>query len=343
MAALILTRADVARLLDLDDCIAAVEDAFRQHVLGTAIPPAVVGIHADAGAFHIKAAGVHAPTPYFAAKINGNFAANRERFGLPTIQGVVVLADLTNGTPLAIMDSIEITILRTGAATAVAAKYLARDEPLVVTIAGCGSQGRVQLRSVAAVRRVSQVHAFDTNTDAARCFARDMAPVIGVPITPASDLAAVVAQSDVVVTCTTSRRAIIHAGQIKEGAFVAAVGADNPEKQEIDAHVLRSSKVVVDVVEQAATIGDLHHAIAAGVMRREDVYAELGEIVVGRKPGRRSNRDVFIFDSTGMALQDVAAAALVYERARREHVGRFVALNDPAAPRTPLASLSWRM
>src|SRR5205823_3785153 len=134
---------------------------------GTAIPPAVVGIHADEGAFHIKAAGVHAPTPYFAAKINGNFSGNRERFGLPTIQGVIVLADLRNGAPLAVMDSIEITIQRTGAATAVAVKYLAREGPAVVTIAGCGSQGRIQLRGVAAVRPIVEVHAYDSDADAA--------------------------------------------------------------------------------------------------------------------------------------------------------------------------------
>ena len=118
MAALILTRADVAALLDLPDCINAVEEAFRQHALGSAVPPAVLSIHADHGAFHIKAAGVHTPAPYFAAKVNGNFSGNRERFGLPTIQGVIVLADLNNGTPLAIMDAIEITMMRTGAATA---------------------------------------------------------------------------------------------------------------------------------------------------------------------------------------------------------------------------------
>ena len=179
MPALILTRRDVARLLDLHACIAAVEDAFRQHALGTAVPPAVLGVHADAGTFHVKAAGVRAPTPYFAAKINGNFSGNGERFGLPTIQGVIVLADLANGTPLAIMDSIEITIQRTGAATAVAARHLALDGPAIVTIAGCGLQGRIQLRSVAAVRPIREVYAYDLSPAAARRFAIEMGEVIG--------------------------------------------------------------------------------------------------------------------------------------------------------------------
>jgi alanine dehydrogenase len=331
--ALILTRKDVAALLDLDACIDAVEDAFRQHALGTALPPSVLGIHAEHGGFHIKAAGVYAPAPYFAAKINGNFTGNRERFGLPTIHGVIMLADLNTGVPLAILDSIEITIQRTGAATAVAARYLARDDARTVTIVGCGVQGRVQLRSIAAVRRIETVYAFDTQPDTARRFALEMAPVVGVPVHPAADLRAALRASDIVVTCTTSRRPFVGPGDLKPGTFVAAVGADNSDKHEIDAALLASSKVVVDVLEQAATIGDLHHALAAGSLAREAVHAELGEIVSGRKPPRQSRDETFVFDSTGMALQDAAVAALVYERARARRIGRRVALNETAPGR----------
>ena len=186
--------------------------------------------------------------PYFAAKVNGNFSGNRERFGLPTIQGVIVLADLNNGTPLAIMDAIEITMMRTGAATAVAAKYLSRDDPSVVTIVGCGLQGRVQLRSLAAVRRIIEVHAYDIRAGAARAFALEMAPVIGAPILPCADVRAALVRSDIVVTCTTARRPIVYRDDIAPGAFVAAVGADNPDKQEIDPALLASAHVVVDVL-----------------------------------------------------------------------------------------------
>jgi alanine dehydrogenase len=338
MPALILTRADVASLLNLSDCIVAVEDAFRQHALGSAVPPAMLSLHADHGAFHIKAAGMHAPAPYFAAKLNGNFSGNRERFGLPTIQGVIVLADLDNGTPLAIMDSIEITIQRTGAATAVAAKYLSRDEPSVVTIVGCGLQGRVQLRSIAAVRTIVDVFACDIDPDAARAFAREMAPVIGAPVRPCADVRAALSRSDIVVTCTTARRPIVHRGDVKPGTFIAAVGADNPEKHEIDPALLASARVVADVLDQSATIGDLHHALAAGMMQRSDVYAELGDIVVGRAPARQSPTDIFVFDCTGMALQDVATAALVYARATERRVG--VAIDINARNKTLATSLT---
>src|SRR5215475_2832509 len=145
---LLLGRRDVAALLGLDECIAAVEQAFKTHAEGRALPPGVLGIHARDGGFHIKAAGLELARPYFAAKVNGNFFQNKQRFGLPNIQGVIVLCDAENGYPLAVMDSIEITINRTGAATGVAAKYLARAEASNVAVCGCGNQGRISLRSI---------------------------------------------------------------------------------------------------------------------------------------------------------------------------------------------------
>jgi alanine dehydrogenase len=327
-ATLVLTRADVLQLLTLPDSIVAVEEAFRQHALGTALPPAVLGVHAEHGTFHIKAAGVLAPTPVFAAKVNGNFPANRARFALPTIQGVIVLADLTNGTPLAIMDSIEITMQRTGAATAVAAQYLTDDGPKSVGIVGCGLQGRIQLRSLSAVRPLTDVRAYDIDHGAAQRFAAEMSAVLGVRVTVVAHPREAVADRDLVATCTTSGTPIIRPGDVRAGTFIAAVGADNPEKHEIDSAVLASATVIADVLEQSATIGDLHHALVAGVMQRSDVHAELGDVVVGRKPPRRSTRETVVFDSTGMALQDVVVAALVHQRAVAQGVGLQVALTS---------------
>lgn len=326
MSTLILTRTDVASLLDVRDCIQAVEDAFRQHALGTAIPSAVLSVHVPDGAFHIKAAGVHQPRPFFAAKVNGNFSGNPGQHGLPTIQGVVVLADLTNGTPVALLDSIEITIQRTAAATAVAAKHLARQDAAVVTIAGCGVQGRAQLRGVTCVRTITEVHAYDIDAGAARRFAAEMEPTLGVPVCIASNLREALRQSDIVVTCTTARQPIVHHGDLRPGAFLAAVGADHPDKQEIDPTLLASVTVVADVLEQSLTLGDVSHAVEAGLLTRSDVYGELGEIVADQKAGRRTKEEIIVFDSTGMALQDVVTSVLVYERAIQRGVGQRLAL-----------------
>jgi len=294
----LLSRRDVASLLTIDDCIDAVERAFGMLGRGEVPPPAVAGVHVPGGAFHIKAA---AAGDRFAAKINGNFFE-----AVPRIKGVIVLADATDGRPLALMDSIEITILRTGAASAVAAKYLARRDARTALICGCGTQGEIQLQAIRRVLPIETVYALDADRSRAAAF-------------PGATVVDDFVKADVIVTCTPSRSAILH--RVEPGTFIAAVGADSHEKQELAPELMASSKVVTDVTEQCATIGDLHHAIAAGAMTREQVHAELGEIVAGRKPGRENDSETIIFDSTGMALQDVAAATIVYERALASGLG----------------------
>jgi len=323
---LILKRSEVASLLGLGECIGAVEEAFRLNEEGQSLPPGVLETLTGGGGFHIKAAGLKlAAGTYYAAKVNANFPQNMSRRGLPTVQGVVALFDGESGYPLALMDSIEITALRTGAATAVAAKYLARPDSKVATVAGCGVQGRVQLKSLAQVLRLEKVYAYDLDEALAGRFAGEMSEELGVEVTPVTDLPRAVIESDVCVTCTPSRRPFLMREHVRAGTFVAAVGADNPLKQELGPGLMAASKVVADVLEQCALIGDLHHAIEAGIMSNSDVYAELGAVVAGRTPGRTSLEEIVIFDSTGTALQDVAAASVVYQKALR--AGRGFRLN----------------
>ncbi len=318
---LLLTPRDVASLLTLDDCIAAVERAFRLHGEGKAAAPGVLSMHVSGGGFHVKAGVLDLGRQYFAAKVNGNFPENSTRFGLPTIQGVIVLCDAEKGSPLAVMDSREITSLRTAAATAVAANHLARKDSQTVTVCGCGNQGRVQLRAISRVRHVRTVFAYDKCEEHASRFAQELADELKISITPVSDLAAAVRRSDICVTCTTSRQPLLGPDDVTPGTFIAAVGADHPEKQELHPSLIAKGKIVADVLEQCAVMGDLHHALKAGVIRRAGVHAELGEIVAGKKPGRESEDEIIIFDSTGMALQDVAAAAALYEKAVTQKSG----------------------
>jgi alanine dehydrogenase len=286
---LALSRADVLELLTLPDCIDGVERAFRLHAEGKTLGPGVLGIHAQDGGFHIKAAGLLGERNYFAAKTNANFSDNRRRFGLPTIQGAVLLADASNGTLLAVMDSGSVTALRTGAATAVAAKYLARRDARTVTIVGCGVQGEIQLASIAAVLPLGAARVYDLDHARAKDLADRAAARLDLDVEAVTDLPRALLESDVCVTCTPSRRAFVKASDIAAGTFIAAVGADNPTKQEIEVDLLASATLVVDVLEQCAEIGELHHALAAGVMSRTQVHAELGDVVAGRKPGRTSN------------------------------------------------------
>jgi alanine dehydrogenase len=323
---LYLNHADVAALLTMPDCIAAVEQAFRRYALGELpIAPGVLGAHLNQGGFHIKTAALGGSPGYFAAKINSNFPRNPAAAGLPTIQGVIALFDSADGRPLALLDSVEITILRTAAASALAARHLARADASTVTICGCGSQGRSHLRAMMHVRPVKRAFALDVDPDRARRFAAELAPELGITITPTADLTAAVKASEMCVTCTPARTAFFPAALVRPGLFIAAVGADSPEKQELEPAVLQRSRVVVDIVEQAATMGELHHAIAAGLMSTADIHAELGQVLTGQRHGRVSAEETFVFDSTGTAIEDVAAAAVVYERAVA--AGRGVTLN----------------
>jgi len=316
---LLFTRSDVAALLDLGECIEAVEEAFRLLGEGRIEPARTLGFAEPGGGFHIKAGSLpRGPRRYFAAKLNGNFPENPRRLGLPAIQGAVLLCDAANGYPLAIFDSIEITIRRTGAATAVAAKYLAREDARSAAIFGCGNQGRIQLAAVSRVRRLDRARAFDLDRDAAAAFAESMSGELGIPVEAAADPAEAALSSDIVVTCTPSRKPFLRADDIRPGTFVAAVGADSPDKQELDPAILAAATVVADNLDQCASIGELHHALDAGLISKSAVHAELSDLAAGRNRGRSSPEEITLFDSTGTALQDAAAAARIYEKASRE-------------------------
>src|SRR5688572_28905782 len=209
---LLLGRADVERLLPAGACIVAVEDAFRQHALGKVPAPGILGMHAANGGFHVKAGFLGT---YFAAKVNANFPGNTD---LPTIQGAVILFDARNGKPLAIMDSTSITAIRTAAASAVAAKYLAPPESDTLLICGCGGQAASQLQALLCVRKPRRVLAYDRDAAKAASFAARFGGTV------APDLAEAARSSDIVVTCTTAKRYFLTHEMVRPGAFVAAVG-----------------------------------------------------------------------------------------------------------------------
>ena len=318
---LLLTRRDVANLLTITECMVAVEDAFGLYANGKMMPPKVLGIHVDNGGFHIKAGVLVSDEIYFAAKTNANFPNNSIQHGLPTIQGVIVVCDGRNGRLLSLMDSIEMTILRTGAATGIAAKYLALPNAKVATICGCGNQGKISLKALMEVRKLEKVYAFDIDSLQAEKFAQVFSNEIKVISITTNNLQNALIQSHICVTCTPSKKPFIHTEDIMPGTFIAAVGSDSEEKQELFPDLVAANKVVVDIAEQSATIGEFHHAIKQGLTTIDSIHAELGQIITGQKAGRESDKEIIIFDSTGTALQDVAAAALVYKKALINKIG----------------------
>jgi ornithine cyclodeaminase/alanine dehydrogenase len=320
---LLLNRQDIISLLSLNDYIRIVEDAFRLYAEGKTLEPGLLHIDAPTGEFHIKGGGLQLDRTYCGVKVNAGFFQNRARFDMPNIQGTIILCDGENGYPLALMDSIEITLSRTGATTAVAAKYMARPDSCVATICGCGVQGRIQLRSLKLVLPIEQVYAFDSDPAAAKAFASDMSEELGIEVTAVPDPGGAVGRSDVCITCTPARQYFLEAAHVPPGTFVAAVGADSPGKHELEPALMASATVVVDLLDQCVKVGELHHALEAGLVTVDDVHADLGDVVIGRKPGRTSDDEITIFDATGTALQDAAGAAAAYERALEAGKGTF--------------------
>lgn len=323
---LFLSRTDISRLMKYDDYVDAVEAGLRAAATGAALAPPAAAFHVPGGGYHAKAAALLAgDPPMMAIKLNGNYPGNPAANGLPTVQGVLYLADARNGQPLALMDSIEITIQRTAAATTLAARHLARPDSSVATICGAGVQGRVQARAIAAAVALERLHIWDIDGQAADRLARALTAELGLDATSTVDLG-VVRESDIVVTCTSAKKAFLMSDLVRPGTFIAAVGADNPDKSEIDPLLYVRSVAVVDSLDQAAEIGDLRRALEAGSVTRDHVHATLGELVAGARPGRTDPRAVTLFDSTGMGLQDVAAAAAIYRHAVATGAGTRMSL-----------------
>ncbi|MGA2082105.1 MAG: ornithine cyclodeaminase family protein [Holophaga sp.] len=319
---LFLTRSDIAAVLTLGDCLEAMEEAFRMRAEGRALAPGLMHTEADGGEFHVKGGGLRLDRTWFALKANGGFFHNRERFGLPNILGLILLFDGSNGRPVAVMDSSDITALRTGATTALAARHLARADAATVTICGCGRQGAIQARSLLRVLpSIRRIQAWDRSPEAATAFVAGMADQPGVEAVAVADLPDAVLRSDVVVTCTPAKGFFLRKDMVRPGTFISAVGADSPDKQEIEPALVASATLVVDILEQCARVGELHHALEAGLMTPAGVHGELGDVVAGKVPGRTREDQITLFDTTGSALQDAAAAVAAYRKALALGVG----------------------
>jgi ornithine cyclodeaminase/alanine dehydrogenase-like protein (mu-crystallin family) len=321
---LALTRSEVRVLMRPADYLEAVEMGFRAHRSGSASVPPPLGLELGNGGFHAKVAALSASgRNYVALKFNANFPDNPERNRLPTIQGAILLCDGDSGALLALMDSTELTLKRTAAATALAARHLARPKSETVLVCGCGDQAPAQLEALLAVLPLRRGFCWDRDPERSAAFARKFRNGF---VTAAHDLADAAQQSDVIVTCMTATEPFLTVDMVRAGTFIAAVGADNPRKSEIDPTLMAKALVVTDSTDQCATMGDLHHAIEAGVMAAADVHSELAEFVAGTTPGRTNEARITLFDSTGVAVQDAASAVRIYLRALEARAPTRIAL-----------------
>ena len=327
---LLLTRADLESLMTIEDIIPIIEDAFRNYGEGKSFGMDMV--HGETPTeleFHIKVGGITlGDRKFYGLKINASNFMNLERYGIPNIIGAILLFDGTTGFPLAIVDSILPTILRTGAGTAVAMKYLARSDSKIATICGCGVQGRIQLRAVMEVLPLKKVFAYDIDKQKSQEYAKEMSNELGIDVISLSDLKEGTLQSDVIITCTPTHHPYLRKKYVKSGTTIGAIGADSPDKQELEAKLLHGNKVVVDILKQCIKAGELHHALEENLMKQDDVYSELGNIIAGQKSGRENDDEIIIYDATGTAIQDTASVAICYLKAIEKGLGTKIQLNQ---------------
>jgi len=309
MSTLILSRREVAALLDMREVIRTVEQAFRDYAAGRAQMPAKVYLQVPKGDFRAMPAAV--PNAVGVKWVNVH-PDNCSR-GLPTVLGIIICSDPDTAYPLAIMDATEITAYRTAATSANAARYLARPQSHTLGLIGAGRQAELHLQSHALLFDLKRVSVFDKRPEAAGSF-QEKFP--GYPIEVAS--AEQVARSDIVCTLTPSREPVLRAQWIKPGTHINAVGADAPGKQELDPAILQSACVVVDDLTQAYHAGEINVPLKQGLFQKDQIRAILGEIISGTKPGRKDEAEITVFDSTGLAIEDVATAWLIYQKARAE-------------------------
>ena len=326
MSTLLLTRADIRSLMTPADYLNAVELAFKLSKRGEAPSPAPIHLPGLGGAFHGKGAVLLGEKKRAVLKLNGNFPGNPAN-GLPTIQGVVLLCDAENGSVLAVMDSIEITLQRTAAASALAAKHLARQNAKRLSVIGCGAQALPHAQAMLDVLPIEGGAVWDTDRKKTVTMAAAMSDALGVDFAAANSLREAARSGDVIVTCTTATTPFLCEADVTPGAFIAAVGADSPQKSEIFPALMARAKVVPDVLTQCLEMGDLRHAIAAGVMTAEQIYGELADIVAAPAHLMRSPQDIFLFDSTGTAIEDAASASEIYDRALQRGAGMMARLS----------------
>ncbi len=323
----VLTERDLRACVQVDrESMTAVEDGFTRLAEGKATVPPIMMIPVPErhGEVDVKSAYVRG-LDSFAVKIASGFFDNPAQ-GLPSGSGMMVVVSAQTGFPQAVLlDNGYLTDLRTALAGAIAAKYLAPQRAKTVGVLGAGTQGRFQVRALRLVRDFERVAAYDRDPAALQRYIADMRVEPGLEVVGCEEAGAVVQQSDVIITCTPARRPIVKAEWLRAGKHVTAMGSDSETKQELEAAVFaHADRVVCDRKSQCFRLGELHHALEAGVITEDHDIAELGELTAGLRSGRETDAEITVCDLTGVGVQDTAIALLAYEKAVDRGLGLTV-------------------
>jgi alanine dehydrogenase len=315
-----LNRNEVESLLDMEGTLKVVEEAFRQHGLKKVQMPPKLYL------FFKKHNGDLRTMPAYLEEqdITGvkivNVHPDNPKKGFPTVMALVILNLTETGAPVAIMDGTYLTDMRTGAAGGVAVKYLARKNSKIVGFVGTGNQAKTQLLAISEVIDIEEVKATSMSEKSTLAFKDEMEKRIGCSVTPKKSIREV-CDCDILVTTTPSREPIVMNGWIAEGTHINAIGADAPGKEELDPNILKRARIVVDDIPQASHSGEVNVPLSKKLIMEKDICCEIGEVVAGKKKARTKDSDITVFDSTGLAIQDVATADMVYQKALKANIG----------------------
>ncbi len=316
MKTLVLTRSDVEQVATMELAVVAVEGAFAGFGRGEATMPPKVYLPIDdyGGDFRAMPARLGASAGIKWVNVH---TENRKRHGLPTVMAVYVLNDPANGFPLAVMDGTQLTALRTGAAGAVASKHLTLSVPKTISFIGCGVQAYTLHGAHRVVFDKFESLAYDRNAATAERFASQ----VGARPVSLEEAAA----ADIVCTATPSRTPLVQAQWIRPGAHINAMGADAPGKRELSTDTLKGAAVYIDDIHQAMGSGEINVPLAAGDFSLDDIAGTLGEVIVGALP-KPDHATTTVFDSTGLAVQDVCLARMIYDAAKSQSIGQEIDL-----------------
>ncbi|MEM2839445.1 MAG: alanine dehydrogenase [Thermoplasmata archaeon] len=331
---LLLSTNDLRKLLDMNDVLTAVETAFRLRGLGRVQMPPKMYV------FFEKYNGDIRCMPSYiedisvsAVKIVNVHPDNPKKHKMRTVMATIILIDPETGAPIAVMDGSHITDMRTGAASGVASKYLARKDARTLGIIGAGTQSRTQLLAILdTFMKLDEVRIYDILPAASNAFCEEIRKNFSKRIQTVKVVDGpkdAVADMDIVCTCTPSRKPIVKDAWVSKGQHFNCIGADAPGKQELDGAILKRAKVVIDDWEQASHSGEINVPISQGVFSQKDVYGNIGDIVAGKIPGRTSHDEITIFCSTGLAIQDAVTAKLAYDAAKRKKAGHSFEMIQP--------------
>ena len=320
---ILLTQKEIKKLLPIQKTLSIVEASFRAHGLGKVLlPPKLYLTLPKTGDFRAMPAYLSSPECCGIKWVNVH-PQNRLRH-LPTVMALIILNDPATGFPLAVLDGTYITQMRTGAGGGVAARYMARRDSAVLGLVGCGAQAETQLLFISKLFRLKKVK-FWGLTEADRIKFYGKMKKSGLPLQPTDTARETVIDSDIVVTTTPSTRPIVHRDWVKPGTHINAIGADAKGKEELEVSLLKVSRIVIDDWHQASESGEINVPFAKGMISKKNIYGSLGEIVCGKKKGRMNRSEITVFDATGLAIQDVSVAWVVYHEAKRRGIGKEIA------------------